>query len=276
MRTLALSSAVACLVATVPAFSSAGLPREEGLGVTLSDAQLSFYNARYAQAAAQTLELREADPDGLESYELRSSALLFQLKGALGAKTDKEEALKQCLPCADLMAEFARETARGQMLARARLKTDPDDDQARFLLAKLDLNYVWLHLGTLGRKTGWNEYWEGRRSLDVVLKRHPDDIRAQVARAWVDYIVDTKMPRGTKWLLGGGSKKRALLVVRKAATAEGDLFVRAEAAFALLEMEIRERNLTEAVAVARALAREFPENLEVSAFLAANGTKRAP
>jgi hypothetical protein len=31
-------------------------------------------------------------------------------------------------------------------------------------------------------------------------------LRARVARAWIDYIVDTRMPLGTRWLLGGGNK----------------------------------------------------------------------
>jgi hypothetical protein len=119
-----------------------------------------------------------------------------------------------------------------QAIARARLEVDPRDEETLFFLGKLDLNYVWLQLGTLGRKTGWDEYWEARRSLDRVLKQNPHHVRAKVARAWIDYIVDTKMPRGTRWLLGGGNKKRGLRAVREAATVEADLFVRAEASFA--------------------------------------------
>ncbi|HXW06452.1 MAG TPA: hypothetical protein VD833_14545 [Vicinamibacterales bacterium] len=37
-----------------------------------------------------------------------------------------------------------------------------------FFLGKVDLNDVWLQSGTLGRKPGWDEYWEARRSLDQV------------------------------------------------------------------------------------------------------------
>lgn len=273
---LFLSIGVFCLVRPFE-IRMAGQTQQTSGAATLSDAQFSFYSARYAEAAALTLALRAADPEALASYELRSSALMFLIKGALDGVPDgeKEEALRRCAVCAGLMADFSRETASGQRLARARLKTHPADDDARFILAKLDLNYVWLHLGTLGRRTGWNEYWEGRKSLDTVLKRRPDDIRAQVARAWIDYIVDTRMPRGTKWILGGGSRKHALEVVRKAALAEGDRFMRAEAAFALLEMERREKNLPAAVAVARGLTREFPENREVAAFLASSESQAA-
>ena len=56
-------------------------------------------------------------------------------------------------------------------------------------------------------RAGWILYQLGRhadarRSLDAVIKDHPRNVRALVARAWIDYIVDTKMPWGTRWLLG--------------------------------------------------------------------------
>lgn len=240
---------------------------------TLADAQSLFYNARYDAAAAMALALRSShteDPAAdLAAYELRTSALHFQLKGALGDRPDKEKTFKRCVACPELMAAFLSDTARGQALARARLRTNPGDEAALFFLGKLDLNYVWLQLGTLGRKTGWDQYWEARKSLDAVLRRNPRHVRARVARAWIDYIVDTRMPRGTRWLLGGGSKKRALIAVREAASAEADFFIHAEAEFALWDMQVRERNLTEATAIARRLARDFPGNRELANFLEA-------
>src|SRR5438034_3407601 len=233
----------------------------------LSDAQRSFFNAQYETAAALTLALRLADPEDLAAIELRSSALLFQLKAALGDPPDKEKAFKQCVECADLMTAFLSDTRRGQALARTRLQELPGDESMLFFLGKLDLNYVWLQLGPLGRKTGWDEYWEARRSLDAVLAQNPTHVRARVARAWIDYIVDTKMPWGTRWVLGGGSRKRALLSMRAAASTEADFFTHAEANFALWDLHVRERNLAAAVAVARALARDFPENRELLKFL---------
>jgi hypothetical protein len=139
-----------------------------------------------------------------------------------------------------------------------------------FFLGKLNLNYVWLQLGTLGRKTGWDEYWEARRSLDQVLKQNPQHIRAKVARAWIDYIVATKMPRGTRWLLGGGNRTRGLQAVREAAAADADLFVRAEAAFALWDMQVRERNIAAALVTAGTLFQDFPENPGLRRFLDAH------
>lgn len=236
--------------------------------VTLFDAQHSFYNGRYGHAAAQALVLRAADPDDLAAYELRTSALLFQLKGALAINRDKQKALKQCGECADWLDAFLSETTRGVALAHERLLADPQDEAARFFLGKLNLNYVWLQLGTLGRRKGWNDYWEARRSLDAVLVSNPRHVRAMVARAWIDYIVDTRMPFGTEWLLGGGNRKKALIAVRDAAQSPADFYTRAEAGFSLWDMLVRERKFGEATEVARGLLEVFPENRELAAFLA--------
>jgi tetratricopeptide (TPR) repeat protein len=236
---------------------------------TFTDAQSLFYNARYEAAAALTLALRVPDTEDLASVELRSSALLFQLKALLEGRADKDEALRNCATCPDLIADFFAEIRHGQNLARTTLRANPGDEAALFFLGKLDLNYVWLQLGPLRRKTGWDEYWEARRSLDAVLKRNPRHVRARVARAWIDYIVDTKMPWGTRWLLGGGNRKQALIAVREAAHMESDFFTHAEAEFALWDMHVRERDLTQATEVARRLAHDFPDNRELAAFLEA-------
>jgi hypothetical protein len=117
-------------------------------------------------------------------------------------------------------------------VARTTLRSTLGDETASFFLSKLDLNYVWLQIGPLHRKSGWDEYWEARRSLDAILKVNPQHVRARVARAWIDYIVDTRMPRGTRWLLGGGNRKQGLKDVREAASMESDFFTHAEAEFA--------------------------------------------
>jgi hypothetical protein len=235
----------------------------------LDAAQRMFYNGRYADAALLTRDLCTADADTLAACELRTSALLFQLRRALGESPDKSNAFSECAACPELLSTFVAETRGFQAIARARLEVEPEDEETLFFLAKVDLNYVWLQLGTLGRKTGWDEYWEARRSLDKVLKQNPQHVRAIVARAWIDYIVDTKMPRGTRWLLGGGNKKRGLRAVREAATVEADRFVRAEAGFALWDMQVRERNIAEARATAATLAEDFPDNPELRKFLEA-------
>jgi len=238
---------------------------------TLADAQRLFYNGDYGRAAIVTQELCAARPDDLDACELRTASLLFQIKKALGetGERDKAAGWKLCTVCPALMSAFIADTVRGQAFARARLKTHPDHQDTLFFLGKIDLNYVWLQLGTLGRKTGWDEYWEARRSLDRLLRMNPEHVRARVARAWVDYIVGTTVPRGARWLLGGGNKKRGLLVVAEVVEmGAGGYFVQTEARFALWDMQVRERDVPGAMATARLLARQFPENRELRRFLA--------
>lgn len=243
---------------------------------TLTDAYRLFYNARYEEAAALAMELRAAGPQDLENDEVRTSALLFHLRGLLNGqdaldndnKSQKDQALKRCAKCAEVMASFMTDLHHGQALAKATLKTNPNDEQALFFLGKLDLNYVWLELGLLGHKTGWDEYWEARKSLDAVLKQNPNHVRARVARGWIDYIVNTRMPWGTRWILGGGNKKRGMASVREATTMEADAWTRAEAEFALWDMNVREKNFADATRLAQKLGRQFPENREVARFLA--------
>jgi hypothetical protein len=240
---------------------------QDGSLATLADAHRAFYNARYDEAAALALALEAETPEDLAPCELRTSALLFEIKDAIGDRQDRDRAFAECARCVSWLAAFLSDAARGQALARARLAAAPGDPIALFFLGKIDLNYVWLQLGPLGHRTGWDEYWEARRSLDAVLKRNPDHVRARVARAWIDYIVDTRMPRGTRWVLGGGDRKRALLSMQVAADAEASFFVHTEALFALWDLHVRERRLSTAVAIARRLAHDFPENRELVKFL---------
>src|SRR5512132_284629 len=240
-------------------------------GRTLTDAYRLFYNAHYEDAAAIAESLRASAPQTLENDEVRTSALLFQLRGLLNGQDardgDKKEALKRCVRCAEVLASFMTDLHHGQALARATLKTKADDEEALFFLGKLDLNYVWLELGLLGHKTGWDEYWEARKSLDALLKLNPNHVRARVARGWIDYIVNTRMPWGTRWVLGGGNKKRGMAAVREASQMEADFFTRAEADFALWDMTVRERDFASATRLAERLARDFPDNREVARFL---------
>jgi len=238
---------------------------------SLDQAQRLFYSGNYEASSAMALALRTSDPENLATFELRTSALHFQLRRAMGNDRDQDRAFKACGVCPPLMEMFLEETAAGRALAKRQLTARPADETALFFLGKINLNYVWLRLGTLGQRTGWNEYWEARRSLDAVLKANPGHLRARVARAWIDYIVDTRMTPGFRWILGGGDKKRALAVMRETATSAGDPFAKTEAAFGLWDMEVREKNIPAAVEVARGLAREFPENQELVKFLAAQG-----
>lgn len=238
----------------------------------LEAAQHLFYNSRYAEAAAR-LSCADADAD-LAACELRASALHFQIKRALGDAEDKGKALAACgAVCAQALAQFGEATRQGQAIARAQLKKDPRDLRALFYLGKLDLNYVWINLGTLGRRTGWDEYHEAKRSLEAVLAAEPMHIRARVALAWMDYIVGTRVPWGTRWLFGGGNKNRGMASVREAAKMPADFYTEVEADFALWEMLAREKKMEEAVAVARELQARFPENPDLPRFIEQNTKK---
>ncbi len=187
----------------------------------MTDAQALFYNGRYDAAAALALDLIEVEPDNLRRVRaaIVRAALSDQARSS-ATPADKDKALKQCAAAATSLRRFNAIRQAESDAARAQLKADPRDDNAQFMLGKLDLNHVWLHLGTLGRRTGWNEYWEARHSLDAVLERNPRHMRARLARAWIDYIVDTRMTWGTRWMLGGGNKKKALAIMREAASTE--------------------------------------------------------
>jgi tetratricopeptide (TPR) repeat protein len=237
---------------------------------TLEEAHRLFFNGQYEDAAALAQSVHAADPQNLSSSELRTSALHFQIKRAFGTPANKEHAWDECTSCQELMRAFTAETNAGRGIARAQLRQNPSNEEALFFLGKLNLNLIWLQLGTLGRRTGWSEYWEARRSLDAVLRLNPQHVRARVARAWIDYAVDTKVPRGSRWLLGGGDKKRGLEVVRDAASADAPPHVHAEAMFALWDMQVRERNLDEAIVTARRLAQSFPDNRDLTRFLEGN------
>jgi hypothetical protein len=245
---------------------------------SLTDAQRLFYNAHYQEAADLALKLRETGVHDLANDEVRTTALLFVLRGLLKGQDahngeDKAAALKACTKCPDVLALFAADLKHGQELARSVLKANPKDETALFYLGKLDLNYVWLQLGLLGKKTGWDEYWEARKSLDALLKINPAHVRGRVARGWIDFIVNTRMPWGTRWVLGGGNKKKGLATVREAAAMPTDEFSHAEAEFALWDMLLRDKNVPAATEVARRLAQAFPENSEVAAFLANRSTR---
>ena len=163
---------------------------------TLADAQTHFYNARYKAAADLALELRSYQSADLANDELRSSALLFQLKALLeppderhttSEKRDKERALKNCAECPALMTAFFADITHGQALARSMLQKNPRDEMALFYLGKLDLNFVWLQLGPLGRKTGWDEVLGGE-TLSRRRHQRPPTERPRTRRPRLDRL----------------------------------------------------------------------------------------
>ena len=267
-RIIALSSALILASSLL----AAQVPRADDLAAasSLADAQRLFYNGDYAAAADLARTLRSGNSADLAAYELLTSALHFQIREAMGKGTDRNKALAACAGCPALLSAFKEETARSLAVARGRLKVNARDDVARFYLGKLNLNHVWLYLGTLGRRTAFGEYREARRSMEALLARNPAHVRARVAHAWIEYIVDTRVPFGFQWMLGGGDRKKALATVKAAAGEETDFFVRTEARFALWEMQIREKLVADALVTARTLLVDFPGNRDLVKFVEAN------
>src|SRR5207244_9735732 len=91
--------------------------------LALTDARAAFYNASFEEAAALTLDLCAADD--VDACEIRSAALLMEIKRAIGNAKDKDDAFKACEKCQGVLDAFLRTTARGQAAARATLKADP-------------------------------------------------------------------------------------------------------------------------------------------------------
>jgi hypothetical protein len=259
---LAALLVTACALALVPTPAPAA---------SLDDAQRLFYTALFAESAAAARELTEANPDDLAAWEVRTSALHFQLRRLVGDGKDKKAAFAKCADCPKLLAAFLEDVNRGRAAARARIAKAPEDDEARFFLGKMDLSYLWLQLATLDRKTGWKEYWEAKGLLEAIIEKNPAHVRARVARAWMDYIVGTRVPWGTRWVMGGGNKTRALKMVREAAQTPADYFTEVEARFALQEMLTREGKRDEAVTVAKELLAKFPENKDLNRFVESGG-----
>lgn len=233
----------------------------------LEEAQRLLYMGRFAEAAERALARTAAAPKDLAAYEVRTSALHFQVRRAMGNGKDRKAALQACTSCPALLEVFFAEIARGTAAARARLAEAPADEEAMYYLAKIDLSYLWMHLSTLGHRTGWDQYWESKRLIEAVLMKQPMHLRALVARAWMDYIVGTRVPWGTRWVMGGGNRARALKTLRNAPPQQADYFAKVEAEFALWEMLAREGRRAEALPVAQSLLTRFPENEDLAKFV---------
>jgi hypothetical protein len=241
----------------------------------LNEAQRLFYMGRFAEAAERALARITTEPTDLAAYEVRTSALHFQIRRAMGNGKDRKAALRACASCPALLSVFFDEIKRGTAAARARLAEAPDDEEAMYYLAKIDLSYLWLQLSTIGRRTGWDQYWEAKRLIAAVLEKEPTHLRALVARAWMDYIVGTRVPWGTRWVMGGGDRDRALRTLRGDPPPGADFYAKVEADFALWEMLAREGQRAEALPVAQSLLAKFPENEELARFVSgADGRPR--
>lgn len=252
------------LVAFVMVSSFAEQASYEG---KINEAKERFYQKRYEEAERFVLEARSIDPADPESYELRTTIILFRLKQTTGINGDRQgdakttkETLATCPVCPELLRQFENDSAEGIRLAQQILVTRSDDERALFLLAKMNLNKLWLNLQVLDRRKGWQEYREARKLLGRVLEQNPQHARALTASAWINYIVGGRNFL-VRAVLGGGSRKTALKQLRQAVSCvDCDFFDRTEAKFSLLDILRQEKCFAEASALAEELRIRFPQN----------------
>jgi hypothetical protein len=104
---------------------SAHKTADDAVHATLQEAQWFFFNGDYDKTAAVSYVMCAERPDDLDACELRTASLHFQIKKALGEtgqRGNNTAAWDACAACPVLMSAFVAETARGQALARGRLK----------------------------------------------------------------------------------------------------------------------------------------------------------
>ena len=100
-------AASVCLLAAATPRAIAQTATDPAAPPTLTAGQQLFYNGEYAESAAVALALRVANPEHLAAYELRTSAIHFQIKRLIGDASDKDKAFKQCGSCAALVTAFS-------------------------------------------------------------------------------------------------------------------------------------------------------------------------
>ena len=157
-------------------------------------------------------------------YELRHvrAALSHQAPARLG---QRQRGGPQTMPSCAGSAERVHGGRDGGTSPGARsLKGAPRDEARLYLLAKLDLNEVWLNNSTLGRRKGFGLYKDARRAIEAVLGhqpeqparprgarldrlcgRHPRSLRLQV-----DSWRRRPQARAQAHARGGGHERRAL------------------------------------------------------------------
>src|ERR1044071_4102359 len=73
---------------------------------TIDEAQRLFYTALFQESAAAAKAITDAEPENLAAWEVRTSALHFQLRRLLGEPKDRKAAMATCVECRALLATF--------------------------------------------------------------------------------------------------------------------------------------------------------------------------
>ena len=101
---------VRTVAAAVVGFCTLVLGSAAPLGAaTVDEAYRLFYASRFEESAAAAAELTAANPGDLVAWEIRTSALHFQLKRLVGEGKDKKGAFARCAECPKLLSTFIEE-----------------------------------------------------------------------------------------------------------------------------------------------------------------------
>src|SRR6476620_11545169 len=90
-------------------------PRLEA--ATIDEAQRLFYTALFQESAAAAKAITDAEPANLAAWEVRTSALYFQLRRLLGEPKDRKAAMAKCSDCREVLATFLDDVNRGRAAA---------------------------------------------------------------------------------------------------------------------------------------------------------------
>lgn len=235
----------------------------------LSAGKELLYSARYEDTERVALEARSMCPEDPESFELRSTALILQVKMlsekySAGKTSKVENRVKICPECMQLLPLIEAEIRRGIELASAPPAV-ARSERFLFLLGRLHLNQVWAYLELEGKLVASKGHFEkGRAIIDQVIAGNPRHVRALVANAWVNYVIDTRAPFGVKWIIGGGKKEVAFRDLAAAIAFAENPYEEWEAKFGLLSILKQEKKRqAEAAALMEQLRIRFPDNLSL-------------
>jgi hypothetical protein len=92
---------------------------------TIDEAQRLFYTALFQESAAAAKAITESEPENLAAWEVRTSALHFQLRRLLGEPKDRKAAMAKCAECRAVLATFLDDVNRGRAAARERIAKAP-------------------------------------------------------------------------------------------------------------------------------------------------------
>jgi len=236
----------------------------------LHESRERMFNEDFEGARAAAFEASRIAPNDPESYELFSTVIIADLRRKLGVfqgervrDLSRLDGLTDEIGLCDQQIFFGISKAL-QYLAKP---GQQDDERARFLLARLHANRLWLILQILGEHKGYGDYRNARNIAEAILKQDPFNARVLVLLGWINYSIGsqgffTRTLLRLGWVTG--DVQVALAYFRRAVSAACDRWEKAEAQFSLLSALLSEKQWKEAHELAVGLSRDFPANRRLS------------